>query len=457
MIVVDLAEEIGSPRWYRGLATCLGLCSAAIALAPPLDPLVAATPAPLSEAQMREAAALAFDPLGKGAGTGRRMAPTEAVVPLRNVPERPRVELTALLGQGYSLSQILIRSGASDKDAAEAELVLSQAIELNAVRPGTPVAITLGKRAEPSAPRPLERLAFRARLDVKVEIVRSGSELVLTQTPIAIDETPLRIRGAAGMSLYRSARAMGVPAKAVEAYLRAIASQIDVASLDPGDRFDMIIEHRRAATGESEAGGLLYAGLARASGQKLQLMQWGVGGKVQWFEASGFGKESGGLLRPVPGSVSSSFGMRRHPILGYSRFHRGMDFRAGYGTPIVAVTDGQVAAAGWAGGYGQQVRLNHSGGLVTSYSHLSRIAAAPGQIVRRGQVIGYVGSTGLSTGPHLHYELYLNGVPVNPLSVRYVQRSQLGGDALAQFQSRLKALLAIPAGAKTFEVDATAP
>jgi murein DD-endopeptidase MepM/ murein hydrolase activator NlpD len=139
--------------------------------------------------------------------------------------------------------------------------------------------------------------------------------------------------------------------------------------------------------------------------------------------------------------------MRRHPILGYSRMHKGMDFRAGYGTPILAATDGRVAAAGWAGGYGNQVRIAHSGGLVTSYSHMSRIVARPGTQVRQGQVIGYVGSTGLSTGPHLHYELLKDGVPINPAAVKFVGRAQLDGESLAAFRARLRTLLAVKPGA----------
>ena len=149
----------------------------------------------------------------------------------------------------------------------------------------------------------------------------------------------------------------------------------------------------------------------------------------------------------MPGAVSSNFGMRRHPILGYSRMHRGMDFRAGYGTPILAATDGQVVGAGWAGGYGQQVKISHPGGLMTTYSHMSGIAMRAGALVRQGQVIGYVGSTGLSTGPHLHYELYKDGVPVDPASVKFVSRAQLTGGDLGAFRQRLKSLLSVRPGA----------
>ena len=126
--------------------------------------------------------------------------------------------------------------------------------------------------------------------------------------------------------------------------------------------------------------------------------------------------------------------------------HQGVDFSAGYGTPILAATDGHVSAAGWAGGYGKQVRISHAGGLLTSYSHMSRIIAQPGSFVKQGQLIGYVGSTGLSTGPHLHYELYQNGVPINPASVKFTMRAQLSGDQLTAFRQKLQSLLAIRPG-----------
>jgi murein DD-endopeptidase MepM/ murein hydrolase activator NlpD len=134
--------------------------------------------------------------------------------------------------------------------------------------------------------------------------------------------------------------------------------------------------------------------------------------------------------------------------------HKGEDFRAAYGTPILAVTDGRVVAAGRAGGYGNQVRLAHAGGLMTSYSHMSRIAARVGSTVRQGQVIGYVGSTGLATGPHLHYELYRNGVQVNPASIKFTTRSQLSGGELAAFRSKLKSLLSVRTGGPARMADA---
>ncbi|MDP9414006.1 MAG: M23 family metallopeptidase [Pseudomonadota bacterium] len=447
-LVTDLGQRIGSRQWLRGFATCAFLCYAAFALAPALEPIAGASPAPLGDAQWEEARALSFTPLAYGADTGRRMAATEAVEPLTGTPERPSIDLVASLGQGDGFVRVLERAGVGSSEAEQVAHMIGAVVPLTDIRPGTAMELTLGRRPNARVSRPLDSLSFRARFDLKLSLQRMDGKLTIARIPISVDNTPLRIQGRVGSSLYRSARAAGAPAKAVEAFIRAVATQLNIGSIDADDQFDIILEHRRAETGDSETGQLLYAGLDRSDGKDLQLMQWNEGGKLQWFEAAGVGKARGLLQRPVPGMVSSNFGLRRHPILGYTRMHKGMDFRAGYGTPILAATDGRVAAAGWAGGYGRQVRISHPGGLLTSYSHMSRIVAQPGSVVRQGQVIGYVGSTGLSTGPHLHYELYRNGVPINPASVQFVMRSQLSGASLANFRARLRSLLSVPIGAQ---------
>jgi murein DD-endopeptidase MepM/ murein hydrolase activator NlpD len=120
------------------------------------------------------------------------------------------------------------------------------------------------------------------------------------------------------------------------------------------------------------------------------------------------------MIRPVPGAISSGFGYRMHPILGYRRLHMGVDMNAGYGDAIVAAADGRVIYSGWRGGYGNAVIIDHGGGVATLYAHQSSIAVGYGDVVNGGDVIGYIGSTGLSTGPHLHFEVRENGTPVDP-------------------------------------------
>jgi len=193
------------------------------------------------------------------------------------------------------------------------------------------------------------------------------------------------------------------------------------------------------------AGDVLYAGLDRGGKPRLQLLRWGKDG--QFFEASGVGGARSSFISPVSGRLTSGFGMRRHPILGYKRMHSGVDYAAKYGTPIYAVSDGVVSYAGRHGGHGNYVRIDHGGGMGTGYAHMSRIAASKGTRVRAGQVIGYVGSTGLSTGPHLHFEVYRNNRPVNPQTVQFLSRPQIEGQELVRFKALLAKLKAVEPGA----------
>jgi murein DD-endopeptidase MepM/ murein hydrolase activator NlpD len=442
----DLAENIGSRKWFRGLGTMLGLGALALAAWPDLAPLEARPPITFDQTVRDEFRSQMITPLALGADSGRRSSATDQVIPLARAPERPQIDLVATLASGDSFRSTLRRAGLSATDINQVANLVSGAMPLNEILPGTQVDITLGRRSEPGVPRPLTDLTFRARFDLELAITRDGDNLGLSRNAIRVDETPLRLRGRVGGSLYRSMRAAGAPASAVQAYLRALDNQISVdREVRASDEFDMIISYRRAATGERQAGQLMFAGLSRGGESKAQLMRWGSDG--QFYEASGVGEQRHGLVAPVPGPISSRFGMRRHPILGYRRMHAGMDFRAAHGTPIVAVTDGRVTSAGRAGGCGLAVKLSHSGGMDTRYCHMSRMAVSRGQRVKRGQVIGYVGSTGLSTGPHLHYEVYRNGKAINPASVKFVTRAQLKGRELEQFRETLRKLKTVEPGA----------
>jgi len=442
----DLADGIGSRRWFRGLGTFLGLSAFSLAFWPGFAPLEAAPATRVDDAVRDEFRSQMIMPLALGGDSGRQMGATAAVTPLKAAPERPTIEVAATLVSGDSFARMLRRAGIGGADAARVLGLVGQVMPLGEIAPGTQIDITLGHRPAPGAPRPLDALAFRARFDLALAIERGDGGLALERKAIRVDSTPLRIRGVAGESLYRSMRAAGAPASAVQQYLKALGDQIDLDDgVRPTDTFDMILSYRRAATGERQAGQLLYAGVDRNGKPATQLMRWGSDGR--FYEASGVGEQRSGLLAPVPGAISSRFGMRRHPILGYFRRHAGMDFRASYGTPIVAVTDGVVASAGRAGGCGNAVRLNHEGGIATRYCHMSRMAVSAGQGVRRGQVIGYVGSTGLSTGPHLHYEMYRGGRVVDPGSVQFVIRALLSGENLKRFRAVLAQLKTVETGA----------
>ena len=393
--------------------------------------------------EQRQWQALRIAPLSGGGSTGMRMAATDAVEPILVAPERSSVQLTATLGPNDSVRALLMRAGAVYADAVAAgELIDAAAPSL---APGTSVAVELGARN--GVTRPIERVELKGGLGETLRVVRDGGPLDLEKQQVAIDTTPLRIRGRVGDGLYWSLRAAGASPLIAAQYLAALATEIDVgADIGPNDSFDLILASRRAGTGERQEGALLYAGLDRAAASDLQLVRWTANGRGAWVDAANAESPepvSEGMAWPVAGRITSYFGYRYHPILHFTRFHAGLDFGASWGSPIVAAADGEVVGAGWAGGYGRQVRIAHGGGLMTSYSHMSQIVAFPGAYVHRGQLIGYVGSSGLSTGPHVHFEVRKDGTPVNPLSVRFASAPVVDTHLAEAVKARLKVLLSV--------------
>jgi murein DD-endopeptidase MepM/ murein hydrolase activator NlpD len=268
---------------------------------------------------------------------------------------------------------------------------------------------------------------------------RAVAAIAPVPAPIAAQMAsgPLRIRGHVGDGLYWSLRAAGASPQVAAQYLAALATEIDVGEVGPSDGFDLVLGADRQ---------LLYAGLSRAMSSSLQLVRWSANGQAKWINAANAERPApsvGGLMMPANGPVTSYFGYRYHPILHFSRFHAGLDIGAGWGSPIVAAADGQVIGAGWAGGYGREVQIAHGGGIVSLYGHMSEIVAQPGSFVRAGQLIGYVGSSGLSTGPHLHFEVRQGGNPVNPLGVRLVSAPVVDTNLAAAVKARLAALLKV--------------
>ena len=256
--------------------------------------------------------------------------------------------------------------------------------------------------------------------------------------PVPVDTGPIRIRGRVGDGLYWSLRAAGASPQVAAAYLAALATEIDVgADVAPNDSFDLVL---------GGGANLLYAGLDRAAASHLQLVRWTANGRSEWIDAANADRSApveSGMMMPAAGPITSYFGYRFHPILHFTRFHAGVDIGASWGSPIVAAADGQVASAGWSGGYGREVRIAHGGGLMSLYGHMSEIVAQPGSFVRQGQLIGYVGSSGLSTGPHLHFEVRQGETPVNPLGVRFASAPVVDTHVADALKARLKALLSV--------------
>ncbi len=339
--------------------------------------------------------------------------------------------------RGETLESAVQRAGVAPAEAATAVAVLAQAMDTVHIRAGMVIDAAV---ARPRAPRGAVRLiglSMRTGPASAITLSRSfDGALRLRQLEETVSDETVAGNGVIAGSLYESAERIGATPAVTAQVVKLFAHKLDFQrDIQDGDRFKLVFDRKVTESGRTiAAGDLEYAEL-----HGVKFYRFERGSEAEYFDE--FGKNiKGFLLRtPVDGAhITSLFGMRRHPVLGYTRAHQGIDFGAGTGTPIVAAGDGVVVQAGRWGGYGNWLRIRHSGGWDTGYGHISRYASGirPGMRVRQGQVVAYVGATGLATGPHLHYEVWRDGQRVNPIGAAVPQGTVLAGAELARFRER---------------------
>ena len=249
-------------------------------------------------------------------------------------------------------------------------------------------------------------------------------------------------------SLYETALKQEIPKPIIDTLVRVFANDVDYQrSVAGGDSIDVFYDENEESESRNE---LLYAAITtRNETYRFYRFVAPDDGAVGYFDENGRATDKFLIRKPIQsGEMRSGFGMRYHPILRYSRPHTGVDFAAPIGTPIFAAGNGVVLKASWdSGGYGRRVEVQHANGYVTTYNHMSGFAKGmvEGVRVRQGQVVGYLGSTGLSTGPHLHYEVMVNGHFVDPMRIKLSREKEFDGRTLALFKrerDRIDALLA---------------
>ena len=323
-------------------------------------------------------------------------------------------------------SVVLALASVVDTIHIKAGMAFQAAIAAPRVRGGATRLIGLSMRTGPASAITLSR-TFDGALKL-----RQLDEKVRDETTVA--------QGNMSGSLYESALKAGADSRMVAEAVKLFSHKIDFArDIHPSDSFKMVFDRKVTESGRTvETGDLLYAELG-AKGQTTKFYRFDDNGHVDYFDE--FGKNiKGFLLRtPLDGArVTSSFGMRLHPLLGYTRMHAGIDFGAPIGTPVYAAGAGVVKEERWAGGYGHWLKIEHQGGWATGYGHLSRYASGlhVGEHVTQGEVVAFVGSTGMSTGPHLHYEVMHGNQKLNPSSAQVPQGTILGGRQLAVFKAQ---------------------
>ena len=352
-----------------------------------------------------------------------------------------RVERT--VGRGDTLAGLLSEAGVDRLDAHNAVQSLRGVYDPRRLRAGQKVAMTFETRGE-------ERglAGFELAPDIETRIVVARTDDGGFAAEAVAKQFQTRLVAAAGTidsSLYAASNGAGVPDPVLIAVIRAYSFEVDFQrDIRPGDGFELLYEQDYDEDGTlARNGNVLYANL-RLRGRDNPMYRFeSEDGSVDYYDRDGQSVRRTLMRTPIDGArISSRFGMRRHPILGYSRMHRGTDFAAPSGTPIYAAGSGTIEYLGRNGGYGRYIRIRHNGSLKTAYAHMSGYARGLGRgsRVQQGQVIGYVGTSGRSTGPHLHYEVLMENRQVNPLTLDLPSGRKLEGAELAAFQRIVAAM-----------------
>jgi murein DD-endopeptidase MepM/ murein hydrolase activator NlpD len=410
-------------------------------------PPAPAQPPQLPPAEVVLPAPEPLPPLSSTDFTGFQMKPPEPATE----PEPPasdRYELTLRLERGDTVNRMLADIEVPEADRKQIEERLQSLLKKRKLATGEEINLIIQTLPDqPDAPRVLS-LSVRPQPEREYIIERSedgtyrGEEKVYKVGPRIV-----RVDTEITASFHQSGVKAGAPAAAMNDFIKALSYDVDFQrELKVGQRFTVLLEQLVTSDGKVTHPGRMLAGELRLLKRSVTVIRYRPqGGADQFYSPQGESVLRTFLRTPMDVSkVTSRFGMREHPILGFSALHAGVDFGAPMGTPVLAAGAGKVKMAGPNGGYGTYVKLEHTAQVGTAYAHLSRLGPGikPGATVRQGQVIGFVGSTGMSTGPHLHYEFHRGGKPVNPLAQKFAMRAALGGKDLATFQGMTRQYLA---------------
>ncbi|WP_027038185.1 MULTISPECIES: M23 family metallopeptidase [Mesorhizobium] len=339
-------------------------------------------------------------------------------------------------------------SGYTGEDATGMAEAIAKLLNATALKAGT--VLRVGLEVHGDAAKVVRTSVYDRTQHIVTIALNDRGQYVPAQEPdpnpellTAFDDSsaPVVVRGNLPNvydGIYRAAYSYGMSKAMTQRLIKLLASDVDFQSrLSPADRIEVLFSQPDGDDQTSDSSELLYVS-ATFGGQTRNFYRFQMqDGGTDYFDEDGSSAEQFLLRNPLPaGKFRSGFGARRHPILGYVRMHTGVDWAAPIGTPIIAAGNGTVEKVGWAGGYGKQIIIRHANGYETSYNHQSAFAKGiePGVHVRQGQTIGFLGQTGLATGPHLHYELIVNGTKVDPMRVRLPVGKVLKGDDLVAFK-----------------------
>ncbi len=338
---------------------------------------------------------------------------------------------------GETLAGALRRAGAPSADAAAAIRAAGSVFNVANVQPGLEVELSLNSQGQDAR---LTGLAFRASPGEGVTVTRAhdgGFSAHAVQMPLTYEIA--RVAAMVNGSFYESAAAQGATEREIGLFAEVFGYDVDFQrDIRNGDGFEIVFERFYDDQGQTvRTGDPLFLALETRRGYRTYYRFTDPeSGEAEWYDGGGRSARTRLMRTPINGArLSSGYGMRLHPIAGYTRMHRGVDFAAASGTPIMAAGDGVLEVVATRNGYGLYIQIQHGDGYETAYAHMSRFAPGmrPGVRVEQGQTIGYVGSTGASTGPHLHYEVLQNGSHIDPATLEAAVGRNLEGAPLVAF------------------------
>lgn len=356
---------------------------------------------------------------------------------------QPPEDRVVTVARGDTLIKLLTDNGVDRSTAHTAIERLADVYDVRKLQIGQDIVLTfqdqaggtafIGMVLQPSAERDIE-----VRADAEAGFV---AEEVVRELEKRDDFAAAEIQ----TSLYEAALDAGMPIDVLIALVRVFSFDVDFQrDVQVGDRFEVMFDTYEDELGNRVRNGEIQYAAMTLSGKTISFYRYTPdSGITDYFAPDGRSVRKTLMRTPIDGArLSSGFGKRRHPILGYTKMHKGVDFAARSGTPIMAAGDGVIDVAGRNGGYGNYVRIRHNSSIKTAYAHMKGFAKGTrkGRRVKQGDIIGYVGTTGRSTGPHLHYEVLVDGRQQNPMSVKLPAGEQLKGKELKKFQNVLPAI-----------------
>ena len=362
----------------------------------------------------------------------------------------PFNEKTVVAKKGDSVASILHDLGATDDEVDAIKSQLGGYGRAHSLKEGTKLRVLLSPMPDSKRLQPVrvivaddDGIEAVAALSDAGKYVSVDPKNVDNEVADANDESRDNDFAATGVNLYQSvyetALRNNVPRPIIDDLIRVYSFDVDfLRKVQPGDSFEVLYAGNEEAPAADARNDILYASLTvGGETKKLYRFQSPDDGAIDYYDPMGKSAKKFLVRKPVlSGHITSGFGLRRHPLLGYVKMHTGVDWAAPTGTPIYAAGNGVIEKEGWESGYGKFILLRHHNGYETAYGHMSAYARGThaGEQVRQGQVIGFVGSTGLSTGSHLHFEIRINGRFVDPMRIRLPHGRELHGGVLTAFE-----------------------